>query len=116
MKLAKVEPDLGIDLEHYAVHYIKLSGFSTNPLVSYYYGVWRVIMGRTPAAASDALSCFRFGTNIPFADQQIYTVFDQYNRIIDNIEPSILDRFPEWWIVRKTFEAPLPVELPVPIK
>lgn len=107
MQLAVLEPDVKVDLENYAIHYIKVSGFSSNALIKYYYGLWRVIMKRTPAAASDALSCFRFNTNIPHPDQQIYTVLDQYGRVIDSIEPSILYKFPEWYITRRTFDEPL---------
>lgn len=101
------EPDLDLDLEHWAVHYIQVSGYSKNKRVNYYYGLYRVILPRSPSAASDALSCFKDMINVPNPEQQFYTVFDMYGNLIENVFPSPEYDFKGYSITRREFHKEL---------
>lgn len=105
--LVPLEPNLQLDLEKQAVHYIQISGYSDNAAVNYYYGKWRIITERAPAASSVALSCFRLSINNPSADNQLYTVFDRYGRIQNTAELISLIHLPQHQITRIEIHPPM---------
>lgn len=96
-----------LDLDKFAVHYVRVSGYSKDARVNYYYGVWKVVMRRTTSPASAALSYLRDSLNIPHADNQMFTVMDINRTPIDDLEPCYAYDAEESSITRSCIEEPL---------
>lgn len=96
-----------LNLDKFSVHYVRVSGYSKDPRVIYYYGVWKVTMRRTTSPASAALSFLKDNLNIPHMENQMFTVMDIDGNPIDDIEPCYAYDAEESSIVRSCIEEPL---------